>query len=141
VQCLEIELLVGLGRHTRVCWTLYRFRNSVSITEVVLMRLPEWLDVERRYLPGVVTQLAYRTSKVVGAHTHLDADQARWHVGKSCNDFVASNLLVQDYGASGIETNYVIVFLPGSMPIVAIMLVGLRDMGVLLLDMPPSLVR
>jgi hypothetical protein len=48
---------------------------------------------------------------------------------------------VQDYGASGIETNYVIVFLPGSMPIVAIMLVGLRDMGVLLLDMPPSLVR
>jgi hypothetical protein len=105
------------------------------------MRLPEWLDVERRYLPGVVTQLAYRTSKVVGAHTHLDADQARWHVGKSCNDFVASNLLVQDYGASGIETNYVIVFLPGSMPIVAIMLVGLRDMGVLLLDMPPSLVR
>jgi hypothetical protein len=27
------------------------------------------------------------------------------------------------------------------MPIVAIMLVGLRDMGVLLLDMPPSLVR
>ena len=69
------------------------------------MRLPEWLDVERRYLPGVVSQLAYRASKVVGAHTHLDADQARRHVGKSCNNFVASDLLAQDDGASGIETN------------------------------------
>ena len=83
---------------------LYRFRGSVSISEVVLMRLPEWLDVERRYLPGVVSQLAYRTSKVVRAHSHLDADQARRHVGKSCNDFVASNLLAQDAGDSGIES-------------------------------------
>ena len=79
--------------------------HSVCITEVVLMRLPEWFDVERRYLPGVVSQLRYRTSKVVRTHTHLDADQARRHVGKSCNDFVASNLLAQDDGASGIETN------------------------------------
>ena len=100
------------------------------------MRLPQWLDVERRYFPGVVSQLAYRTSKVVGAHTHLDADQARRHVGKSCNDFVASDFSRRTMAPPLSRPIRCIVFLPGSIPIVVIVLVGLRDMGVLLLTCP-----
>ena len=67
VQCLKTELLVGLCRHTRGCWPFDRFRDSVSITEVVLMHLPERLDIERRYWPGVVSQLANRASKAARA--------------------------------------------------------------------------
>ena len=50
VQCLQIKLIVGLHRNAACGRSLNSFRDRVSISEVVLVALPERFGISGRYL-------------------------------------------------------------------------------------------
>jgi hypothetical protein len=54
MQRLKIELFVCLCRHTPRRWTLHRFCDRKCIAEVILVRLPEGLGIDRWDLPNVM---------------------------------------------------------------------------------------
>ena len=47
------------------------------------------------------------TAEMMGADARLHADQAGWHIGQTLLDLSARELLVQNDGAAGIQTDQV----------------------------------
>ena len=56
VQCLEIELIVGLHWNAAGGRPLDSLRDRVGVSEVVLVALPERFGISWRYLPYVMTE-------------------------------------------------------------------------------------
>jgi hypothetical protein len=77
VQCSQVRLIVGLYWNAACRWPQHCFRNCACVAEVVLVTLPEWLGIGRRYLSHIVTECEQLAGNVVRRHTRLDPDQAR----------------------------------------------------------------
>jgi hypothetical protein len=103
MQRLQIELLICLYRNTARCGALNGFGDGKSVTEIVLVRWPERLCIERWHLPHVVTEAAEIACQVMGAHSRLDADQAGSNVRKPGNSVTAGGFLPQHNGPLSIE--------------------------------------
>jgi hypothetical protein len=56
VQCLKIELIVGLYWNAACRRPLHSFRDRVGVSEVVLVALPERFGISWRYLPHVMAE-------------------------------------------------------------------------------------
>ena len=98
--------MVGFHWNAACRGTLHGFSDRVGIPEVVLMALPEWFRVSRRYLLYVVTKSSQLAGNIVRCHAGFDADHALRHVYKSCGDPAASDLFPQNDCTLLIQANH-----------------------------------
>src|SRR5437868_2037840 len=84
MQRLQVELIGSLRRHELHRWPLYCLSDRLRVVEVVLLSLRIGTHVLRRHQSGVVTKPLELATEMMRTDTGLHADQARWHVGKSC---------------------------------------------------------
>ena len=82
MQCLQIQLLRGLGRHKLHRRALYGFGNRFGIIEVVLLSLAIGADIFRRHQPGIVTKRCEFAAQVMCADAGFHANQARRYIGE-----------------------------------------------------------
>src|SRR6516225_1299904 len=82
VQCLQIELLIGLGWNKARRRSLHGLGHSMSISKIILVSLPKRLRIARRNLLHVVAERRKVPSNVVCCHSRLDANEAGWEVRK-----------------------------------------------------------
>ena len=80
VQCLQIELLIGLGWSKARRRSLHGLGHSMSISKVILISLPKRLRIGD--LLHVVAKRCKLPSNVVCCHPRFDANQAGWEVRK-----------------------------------------------------------
>ena len=102
VQCLQVELIGGLGRHELHRRPAHRLGNRLRVAEVVLLSLRVGPHVLRRHQPGIVTKRLQLTTEMMRANAGLHADQARRHIGKPRVDLATRPLLPQDDRAAAI---------------------------------------
>ena len=74
VQCLQIELLIGLGWSKARRRSLHGLGHSMSISKVILVFLPKRLRICRRHLLHVVAKCRKLPSNVVCCHPRFDAN-------------------------------------------------------------------
>ena len=82
MQCLQIELLIGLGWNKARRRPLHGLGHSMSISKIILVSLPKPPRVGRRNLLHVVAKRRKLPSNVVCCHPRFDADEAGWEVRK-----------------------------------------------------------
>ena len=102
MQCLQVELIGGLGRHELHRWPLHRLGNRLGVAEVVLLSLRVGPHILRRHQPGIVTKRLKLAAEMMRANAGLHADQARRHVGKPSIDLATRPLLPQHDRAAAI---------------------------------------
>src|SRR5207247_2199176 len=107
MERLQVKLIRSLRRHELHRGALYRLGDRLCVAEVVLLSLRIGSNVLRRHQPGVVAMLPQLTAKMMCADTGFHADQARWHVGKSCFHLTSRPLLTQHNCTAPIEANNV----------------------------------
>src|SRR4029077_7289156 len=71
-------------------------RDRVSVSEVVLVALPERFGISGRYLLYVMAERTELASHIVRRHASFDSDQAPRHIGEPGRDPAAGNLLPQN---------------------------------------------
>ena len=54
MQCLQIQLIVGLGWNKASGGPLHGLGYGLGISEIILVPLPKRLRIRRRHLPHVV---------------------------------------------------------------------------------------
>src|SRR6516225_8199337 len=106
MQRLQIQLLVGLYRNATRRRALDSFRDRLRIPEVVLVTLPERFGIAWRHLLDLVTKRDQLTRYVMRSHAGFDADEARWHIHKSCGNPGPRDPFAQYDRAFFIQTNY-----------------------------------
>jgi len=83
VQCLQIELIRGLGRHELHGRSLHRLGDCLGIAEVILLPLRVGANILRRHQPGIVAQCPKFATEMMRANAGFHSDQARRHVGQA----------------------------------------------------------
>jgi len=83
VQCLQIELIRGLGRHELHGRSLHRLGDCLGIAEVILLPLRVGANILRRHQPGIVAQCPKFATEMMRANAGFHPDQARRHVGQA----------------------------------------------------------
>src|SRR5215469_17384157 len=107
VQCLQIELLIGLGWNKARRRSLHGLGHSMSISKIILVPLPKWFCIGRRHLLHIVAKRGKLTSNIVCRHSCFDANEARWQIRKSRRDASARDLLSQGDGSVRVEPDHV----------------------------------
>ena len=102
VQCLQIQLLRGLGRHEPHRRALHGFSNRFGIIEVVLLSLAIGADIFGRHQPGIVTERCEFAAQVMCADAGFHTDQARRYIGEPRFHLATRPLLPQHDGAAPI---------------------------------------
>src|SRR5262249_10473317 len=74
VQCLQIELLTGLGWNKARRRSLHGLGHGMSISKIILVSLPKRLRIGRRSLLHVVAKRRKLPSNVVCCQPRFDAD-------------------------------------------------------------------
>src|SRR5215467_8066701 len=74
VQCLQIELLIGLGWNKARRRSLHGLGHSMSISKIILVSLPKRLRIGRRNLLHVVAKRRKLPGNVMCCHPRFDAN-------------------------------------------------------------------
>jgi hypothetical protein len=67
VQCLQVQLIVGLYWNAACRWPQHCLRNRVCVPEVVLVTLTKWLGIGRRYLSHIMTEREQLAGNIVAS--------------------------------------------------------------------------
>src|SRR6202051_4109005 len=131
MQRLQIQLLRGLCRHELHRRALHGFGNRFGIIEVVLLSLAIGADIFGRHQPGIVTQRCEFAAQVMGADAGFHADQARRYIGETRFHLARTAPWPRDHfcrSTMAPRASWPTAwneFLPISMPITAIALLGI----------------
>src|SRR5450631_2512148 len=128
MQRLQIQLLGGLGRHELHRRALHGFGNRFGIIEVVLLSLAIGADIFGRHQPGIVTKRCEFAAQVMPTLASIPIRQggilasraSTWPRDHFCRSTMAPRA---SWPTTWNE------FLPISMPITAIAVLGVWDMA------------
>src|SRR5262249_9768316 len=107
VQCLQIQLLLGLGWNKASCRPLHGLSYRMGISEIILVPLPKRLCIRGRNLLHIVAKLGKLTSNIVCRHPCFDTNEAGRQIHEPRWDAYARDLVSQYDGATRIETDHV----------------------------------
>src|SRR5262249_43785327 len=107
VECLQVELLGGLGRDELHRRALHRLGDRLGVAEVILLPPRIWAHVFRRHQPSGVAKRCEFAAQVMRANTGFHANQARRHGRQPCFHLATRPLLPQHDRTALIETNNV----------------------------------
>jgi hypothetical protein len=107
VQCLQVELIGGLGRHKLHRRPLHGLGDCLGIAEVILLSLGIGTNILRWHQPGIVSKAIELAAEMMRANAGFHPDQAWRQVGKAGLDLATRPLLPQHDGATIIVANHV----------------------------------
>src|SRR4029453_11161941 len=80
MQCLQVQLIGGLGGDELHGWSLHRLDDRLGIAEVILLPLGIGTNILRWHQPGIMAKTIELAAEMMRADISLHANQAPWHV-------------------------------------------------------------